>query len=58
MNSGNILWYIWQQSRNDGDFVRASRTGFNDPTSMGGSAGVGRSNNLFISAEEILAVDA
>jgi hypothetical protein len=47
--TGTVLWYIWQHWSKDGDFVRASKKGYEDPgPDIGGVAQVGGERNLWI----------
>jgi hypothetical protein len=44
-----VLFYIWQRAAADGDFVRASTTGFEDPgPPISGDSRVGRSYDLWV----------
>lgn len=51
VDSGAVLWYIWQQRAFDGDFIRISTDGFKTPEPahvIDGSADVGHSYNLYV----------
>ncbi|GIH77169.1 hypothetical protein Plo01_35980 [Planobispora longispora] len=51
-----VLWYIWQRWAPDGDFVRASQKGWEDPgTPIPGESTPGHSINLWIAENEIRA---
>jgi hypothetical protein len=44
-----VLFYIWQRNGPDGDFVRASTTGFEDPgPQIGGQPQPGGGRNLWV----------
>jgi hypothetical protein len=49
--SDQVIWYIWQRKAADGDFIRASQSGFEDPGSpINGDPATDGDRNLWIDA--------
>jgi hypothetical protein len=55
VDTDRVLFYIWQRRESDGDFVRASPSGFQDPGPQipGDSQAGGRDRNLRIDSSGI-----
>lgn len=48
-DTDEVLWYIWQRRANDGDFIRASNGGFEDPGApINGNARTSGDRNLWV----------
>jgi hypothetical protein len=48
-DTDQVLWYIWQRWSSDGDLIRASSAGFEDPgPPINGNSGTSGDRNLWV----------